>query len=232
MPRSRHPALWIMFFMIAAFCWLLNFEVANFHLAGMVDSAEACLMACLALALATRSWKALPLLGAIGGLAKETLAPLAFLFAFGWVWREPRKPWLALAALGAAGLTVVVLLRSVIEGRLVTPLQMAGDELAIDGASGLLRAAVGPFTAWVTWLTFLWMLPFAWRGMGRLPREALRATAFALAGAFALVVWHDAGSNGARPFFNVAGPCLCLAFAIGVAEAGEPGDGRPRTARG
>lgn len=100
MPRSRYPALWIMFFMIAAFGWLLNFEVVNFHLAGMVDSAEACLMACLALALATRSWKALPLLGAIGGLAKETLVPLAFLFAFGW-------------------------------------------------ASGLLHAAVRPFTSWV-----------------------------------------------------------------------------------
>lgn len=205
--------------LIAAFSYMLNFDVANWQLAGLVDSAEAFLMACLVLVLLKRSWNALPVLGILGGLAKETFVPIAFLFACGWVWSEKRKPWVQVCAMAAAGIAVVILVRSLVQGHLVTPLQIAGGVRGVSGLSDILSAAFKPLASWVVWITFLWLVPLAARGVARLPREAIYGTALGLIGAFALVVWTDAGgANASRPFFNIAGPCLCLAFAIAVTE--------------
>jgi hypothetical protein len=202
--------------LIAALAYLLNFNVANSHLAGLVDSAEAFPMACLFLLLQRRWWKLLPLLGPLGALGKETFVPLALLFACGWVWREARKPLVEIGLMAASGLLTVMLIHSLVEGRLVTPLEIAGLERRVHTVSGLVRAALAPLTSWVVWITFVWMLPFAASGVRRLPREALLATVLGLAGAFALVVWNEAGSNASRPLFDVAGPYLCLAFALGI----------------
>ena len=204
--------------LVAAFAWLLNFQVANFYLAGIVDSAEACLMMALALVLRRRMWNLLPLLGAIGGVAKETAVPLALLFAWGWVWRAPRKPWIQIGGLAVLGLAVVVLVHYGIDGRVTTPWQIVAQERHVGGWADIGRAALKPFTSWVTWITVVWMLPFAFRAVSRLPGDVISATAAAVGGVFALVVWHDAGSNLARPLFSVAGPLVCLAFAIGVTQ--------------
>src|SRR5258708_7170011 len=77
--------------LMAAFVYLLNYTVSNEQLSGGVDSVEAFLMVCLMLALRQRSWNALPVLGVLGGLGKETFLPLAFLFACGWVWRGAKR---------------------------------------------------------------------------------------------------------------------------------------------
>jgi hypothetical protein len=168
--------------LIAAFSYLLNFDVANLQLAGLVDSAEGFLMVCLVLVLLKRSWNALPALGILGGLAKETFVPIAFLFACGWVWSEKRKPWVQMCAMVGAGIAVVLLVRSIVDGHVVTPLQIAGGERAISGLSDLVRAAFQPLASWVTWITFLWLVPLAVRGMGRLPKAAIYGTAIGLAG--------------------------------------------------
>ena len=204
--------------LMAALCYLLNFEVANFQLAGLVDSAEAFLMACLMLLLLQKWWNVLPVLGLAGGLAKETFVPVALLFACGWVWREKRKPWLQIGAMAVAGISVIVAIRSAIEGRLITPLQIADSERIGAGLVESVRAASRPLTSWVTWITFVWIVPFALRGIRILPKQAIYATAFGVIGAFALTVWNDAGGNGSRPLFDVAAPCACLAFAIGVTK--------------
>ena len=57
------------------------------------------------------------------------------------------------------------------------------------------------------------------RGLPRLPPEIRRATAFGVMGTLALIVWHSAGGNAARPLFDVAGPLLCLAFAAALTDA-------------
>jgi hypothetical protein len=204
--------------LIAAFSYLLNFDVANLQLAGLVDSAEGFLMACLVLVLLKRSWNALPVLGILGGLAKESFVPFAFLFACGWVWSGKRKPWVQVCAMAAAGIAAVMLVRLVVEGHLVTPLQIAGGVRAVSGLSDILRATFKPLASWVVWITFLWLVPLAARGMARLPREAIYGTALGLIGAFILAVWVDAGQDASRYLFNMAGPCLCLAFAIGITE--------------
>jgi hypothetical protein len=204
--------------LIAAFCYLLNFQVANFQLAGTVDAGEAFLFICLLLALQRRSWNALLVLGVLGAMAKETFVPVAVLFACGWVYREKRAPWLQIGGMAVTGITTVVLIRSIVEGHLVTPLQIAGGERAVYGSTDILRNAFHALQSWSMWISFLWLVPLAIRGMARLPREAVSASVLGLAAAFALVVWNDAGQNGARPLFNIAGPCLCLAFASGVTE--------------
>ena len=203
---------------VAALAWLLNFVVANFLLAGMVDSAEALLMIGLMLALQRQSGIALPVLGAIGGLAKETFVPLAVLVACGWIWAGQRKRWPYVAAMGATGIAVVVLVRSTIAGTLVTPFHIVSDELGLEGVSDIPRALLEVVRSGVTWITFLWLVPPALPGLSGLPKDAWRATALGVIGALALVVWHDAGGNAARPLFDVAGPLLCLAFATGTTD--------------
>jgi hypothetical protein len=204
--------------LVAAFAWLLNFIVTNFLLAGMVDSAEAMLMIAVLFALQRQSWIWLPILGAIGGLAKETFVPLAVLVACGWIWNGPRKRWLSVAGMGVAGIAVVVIVRSTIAGGLVTPFHIASDERGLQGFSDIPRAVAEFAGSGLTWITFLWLVPPAVLGRSRLPTHAWRATALGVMGALALIVWHDAGGNAARPLFDVAGPMLCLAFAIGTTE--------------
>ena len=204
--------------LVAALAWLLNFVVTNFLLAGMVDSADAMLMTAVLLALQRESWISLPILGAIGGLAKETFVPLAVLVACGWTWNAPRKRWLFVAAMGVAGIAVVMIVRSTIAGALVTPFQIAIDERQVQGLSDIPRAVAEFAGSGLMWITFLWLAPHALLGRSRLPAHAWRATALGVMGALALIVWHNAGGNAARPLFDVAGPMLCLAFAIGTTE--------------
>jgi hypothetical protein len=205
--------------LIAAFCYLLNFQVANFQLAGSVDAGEGFFFICLLLALQRRSWIALPVLGVLGALAKETFVPVAFLFGCGWVYREKRVlPWLQIGGLALTGIAAVVMIRSMVEGHLVTPLQIAGSERAVYGSTDILRNAFHALKSWVMWITVLWLVPLVIYGMARLPSEAVSASVLGLAAAFALAVWNDSGPNSARPLFNIAGPCLCLAFASGVTK--------------
>ncbi len=209
--------------LIAAFCYLLNFEIANFQLAGMVDAGEAFLMVCLALVLQRRAWNVLPVLGVLGALAKETFVPIAFLFACGWVYREKRAPWLQIAGMAVAGIATVMIVHSIVDGHQVTPLQITSDERAAYGLTDMVRNSFHILGSWVTWITFLWMAPLAARGMARLPRQAIYASALGLAAALALAVWNDSGPNGARPLFDIAGPCLCLAFAKGATDLSATG---------
>lgn len=208
--------------LIAALCYLLNFQVANFQLVGTVDAGEAFLFTCLLLALQRRSWHALPILGVLGALTKETFVPVAFLFGCGWVYREKRVlSWLQIGGMAVTGIAAVVIIRSMVEGHLVTPLQIAGGERAVYGSIDILRNAFHALKSWVMWITVLWLVPLVILGMARLPSEAVSASVLGLVAAFALVVWNDSGPNGARPLFNIAGPCLCLAFAAGVTEVSE-----------
>jgi hypothetical protein len=205
--------------LLAAFCYLLNFQVANFQLAGMVDAGEAFLFVCLLFALQRRQWNALPVLGVLGALAKETFVPVAFLFAIGWAYRKKRMHWLQTGGMAVTGVTAVVAIRSMVEGHLVTPLQIAGAESAVSGSTDILRNALHTLESWSLWISFIWLVPLAIRGMASLPREVVSGSVLGLAGALALVVWRDSGPNGVRPLFDVAGPCLCLAFASGVTGA-------------
>ena len=110
------------------------------------------------------------------------------------------------------GVAVVVLVRSLIDGHLIAPMAIVASEKD----DSIVHQAIEVPTSWTTWITFLWPLPFAVRGARNLPANTIIATAFGLAAALVLGIWNGSGANVVRPMFDVAGPALCLAFAIGV----------------
>ena len=70
--------------LLSGLLYLTDFAVANFNLAGYVDSAVNCMMMAVAWALITERWWLLPLWGVLGALAKETFVPLSSVFALAW----------------------------------------------------------------------------------------------------------------------------------------------------
>ena len=200
--------------LIAALAYLANFVVANLQLAGLVDSAECFLTMCLFLVCLERRWYLLPVIGILGALAKETVLPVAFLFLAGWFLRAERRPWIWMAVMAIAALATVTLVRSVVEGHLITPLAVAAGERNIHSLRDIYLAARSIVTDWAIWITFLWMLPLAVPGRDRLPAQAGMATLLGVICALGLSLWNWA--HAFRPIFNVAAPYVCLAFAVGA----------------
>jgi hypothetical protein len=197
--------------LLGAFAYLLNFNVANDQLAGLVDSGEAFMVTLLLFVLLRKSWNLLPLIVAIGVLAKETFLPIAILFTLGWIWHSEPKPWKQFALMLVTGSLMLLLIPSLLTGHFVSPGQTVIEYQGIRWTS-----LITPFISWTVWLTFLWPLPFAFAGWRRLPPTFLAATALALIGIYLMGSFADMGASMSRPLFNVAGPCLCLAFAAGV----------------
>jgi hypothetical protein len=113
-----------------------------------------------------------------------------------------------------AALATVAMVRSLVEGHLVTPLAVLSSERNIHSLRDIYLATRGVITDWSIWITFLWLLPFAIPGRQRLPAQALLATALAAGCAVALSIWNWA--HAFRPVFNAAAPYVCLAFAVGA----------------
>ncbi len=201
--------------LVAALLYLLNFAVANLHLAGLVDAAEALALVALARALQTRQWVWLPVIGLFGALGKESVAPLAVLFAAGWLLTERRRTpvpldaWtkvLAMAALSAVG---VSLAHASATGQMAWPWTLV-SALAIRPAPGPhLLTLVSDHT---TWYVFAWLLPLGIWHVRHLPPGWLGGTVAAVAGVVALGL-YAASPEVARPLFNVAGPLLSVAVA-------------------
>src|SRR5207247_341279 len=91
--------------------------------------------------------------------------------------------WLLILLAEAFGLLV----RSTIAGALVTPIRIASDERALETVSDIPRTLIDLVGSSLTWITFVWLLPFAVLGLSRLPKDAWRATALGAAGVLALV---------------------------------------------
>lgn len=211
----------------AAFLFLLNFNTANLYLSGLVDSAEVCLLTLVLWSLCRDRWWLLPLLGLLGGAAKETFIGFAALLAGGW-WlarlREsgPRLRRLgAIAAMTVTALGMVVGLWSVLSGHLVLPGGVAGSYLADRSVTDRLADLPSYVTHRAFWYTFAWLIPLAALGIRRLPAEWLWAAAVSLAGALAMSVWANAGDNIGRPLFAATGPIMTIAAAAGLVRLTE-----------
>jgi hypothetical protein len=202
--------------LLGALVYLLNFSVANFHLAGLVDSAEAILFAALALTLTLRRWEPFPVWCAVGAAAKETFLPLAVVFAFGW-WlfeRDGRRggagglAWILGG--GAAGILSYALVQSATEGYLVPPWALVmgrSPDLAFTAGLWASVASLGIL------YTLAWLGPLAVPNLRAYSQPLLAATALASLAAILLGGWAGIEGNLARPIFSVAGPVLSLAAA-------------------
>src|SRR6185295_18972493 len=69
---------------LGATLYLLSFNIPNLHLAGLIDSGEACFMVAVVWSLLQRKWHLLPIWAMLGALAKETFVPFSVLLAFTW----------------------------------------------------------------------------------------------------------------------------------------------------
>lgn len=199
----------------AALLYLLNFAVANLHLAGLVDAAEALAVVALARALQARRWTWLPVIALLGALGKETVAPLAVLFAGGWLVCErrttpvPGEAWAKVAAMAALSVVGVSLAQASATGTIIWPWSMA-SALAIGPAIGPhLLTMAGDHT---TWYVFGWLLPLGLWQVRHLPAPWVIGTAVASVGVVALGL-YAASPEVARPLFNVTGPLLSVAVA-------------------
>jgi hypothetical protein len=203
--------------LLGATLYLLNFSVANFNLAGLIDSAEGCFVMVIVWSLLTERWYLLPLWGILGALAKETFAPLSVVFVCGWWMAEARRDSLQLSrlvwigALGVASITAVIVAMSTVAGGLVWPWEFAAYKHV---HVAFLRGLWGCLADHAFWYVFIWLLPLGLVRLRRMPTPWVLATAVAFCGALALGAYNNAGGNTTRALFNVAGPILSLSAAV------------------
>ena len=186
--------------LLGAMLHLLNFDVANFQLSGLVDSAECCAMIALVWLLWTDRWRLLPWLVILGTLAKETFLPMSLLFAFTWRAAARSKPaaWRNLLWIGLLGIAGLATTKN-LWGWLIYSVTHRGF-----------------------WYIFLWLLPLGIRRLNRFPRPWVTACGVTAAGTLLAGAYYQAGAGIARPLFHVVGPLLSTSTALLLAQAPRP----------
>jgi hypothetical protein len=208
---------------------LLDYAVPDLWLSGYVDASEACLLMAVALLLYSNQWWPLPLIGFIGGFAKQSFLPFATVFALVWWLSTPRSKraygqLLWIAALAAATFTAIVLAYWLVEGRLMMPWSMASQWWAHDDFLGNLLESVRDHRFLYP---FFWLLPLGvWR-FNRFPRQWVMATAVTGLFAFGLTGYAELGGTVNRPIFNIIAPLFGLSTACLIATGGKWERSRP-----
>lgn len=210
--------------LLAGLLYLLNFAIANFHLAGLVDSGEAFFIIALVWCLVGNSWRLLPLCGVLGALAKETFVPLSVVMGLAW-WIAARRRqqsrvadlgWVV--AMGATGVVTMTTVQSFLSGHMVWPWRLV---VSSGSASNLLINLIHCVSSHEFLYVFGWLLPLGAVRLGRLPRPWVLASSAAALVALVLGASVDAHGNAARAMFDVAGPMLSLSVAMLISRNGE-----------
>ncbi len=202
--------------LLAALLYLLNFDIVNTQLVGMVDSAESFFLIALAAALfANRFYLLLPI-GLLGAAAKDTFVPMAVVFAAAW-WIADDAPrrrisrWLWIGGMGLVGVATVMFLQSREAGFTVWPWSYAAHQRR---DRNMLAALIDCVVNHGFVLVFAWLLPLGvWR-LNRLPRPWVAASVAAALAALLLGAWNDGGVGVVRPLFEATGPVLALSAAL------------------
>lgn len=211
--------------LLAALVYLLNFAIANFQLAGFIDSGEALFMIAVVWRLLANKWRLLPLFGVLGALAKETFVPFSVVLATVW-WitaRRKRQSRVAdlgwVVAMGVAGVAAMTTVQSLVSGQMVWPWRLV---VTNGSPSNLLINVVHCLSSHEILYVFGWLLPLGAVRLGRLPRPWVIASAVTAAVALVLGASVDAHGNVSRAMFDVAGPMLSLSVAMLIGRTSEP----------
>ena len=205
---------WI-FGIFGAFLFLLQFNVANLYLSGLIDSGEIFFMIALIIALMDRRWWILPFLGIFGSLARETFIPFSGAFAAGWYMSQIREngikisPVLAIATMGVLGLIMFVAIRYLFDAQTISPWQFTKSISTVSPS--FFSQLIGAFFNKGFAYSFIWLLPLGLLGIKQVPKNwlfaSLTATIFAVVLTVLASSEHNMDNIG-RPLFSTIGPLL------------------------
>jgi hypothetical protein len=213
--------------LVGALLYLVNFAVPNLRLVGLVDAGEGFFLLVLWWTLSERALWALPAIGVLGAMTKESFVPLSVAMTATWWlgrWSTPEegmgrgsRPWADGAWIVISwvlGVATVTSLQWAITGRFISPLQFG---LSLHGGSDYLKHFMASLGDRNLWYIFAWLLPTALPSLKRLPESwllpigATCVTAFVLDGYFG-----GAPGTVGRELFSIAGPALSLSSALFV----------------
>ncbi len=204
----------------AACLYLLSFNVANFQLAGLVDSLEFFAMALLLWFLITGRWLGLPFL-AVAAAGKETFPIMATGLAGAWWLTELKsgaksgatgRSWAFASVVGmfVSGLIVVMGVHYAVDGVWIWPWQIAGS---VHSETSFFVGLVRCIFDRAMLFTFIFLLPLGLWRLSSFPRPWLIGAAVSSLLILAMGAWASAGGNVSRPLFGVLGPLLSLSAA-------------------
>jgi hypothetical protein len=221
--------------LLGATIYLLNFDVPNLRLAGLIDAGEGCFLLFLVWALFEERWWLLPLGGILGALTKESFVPLSTVLVGTWwlfsssrhVSRLSRATWVAVMVV--VEFAAVMILQASLIGHTVWPWQFAAT---FSAGPGYVGRFLGSLVDRQSWYDFIWLLPLGVVRVNRLSRPwglACLATAFM---AVVLNAYHIAqpGTWG-REVFSIAGPLLSLSVALLFSRPAGPRRRQPAGVR-
>lgn len=204
--------------LLGAALYLLNFAIANAHLAGLVDSAEAFFLTAVVASLFFEGWPMLPVIGAIGTLAKESFVPFSIVVALTWCLTsqtgKPRRPLAWVGAMAAAQIIALVVLQSLISRHAMWPWQFMSE---MNSQTSYAQNLWHSFFDTNSWYILVWLLPLGLPRLKDLPRTWVRSAGVASASALLLNAYHSTVGGGGggigRYVFDIAGPLLSLSAA-------------------
>jgi hypothetical protein len=216
--------------LLGAAIYLLNFDVSNAHLAGLVDAGEAFFLMAVVACMFFGRWALLPLFGVLGTLTKESFVPFSIVMAVSWWWWAPaprnrrvQTGVLVLGMIAAEGAATIVL-QSILAGHAVWPWSFV---VSMNSPTGYAANLAHSLVDRSSWYILIWLVPLGLVRIKNFPRDWVAATAVASLSALTLNAYHStvAGGGGGigRYIFNIAGPLLSLSVAAclagGVAQA-------------
>jgi hypothetical protein len=205
--------------LLAGMLYLLNFAAGNYHLAGLVDSSQACLMVAVTKTLLTEKWRWLVVWGFIGAFTKETSVPLCVAFAVGWWFASSCRNgfqwrmafWIGgMGTIGFAALTTLMFVVSPYLPWSFAIAQRSNSSSPYSYLTGVLDCFFNRQFLYV----FVWLLPLGLWRLKAFPRPWVFASLAGVLASVAMGAYSAGLGNTVRPMLNVAGPLLTVSTAL------------------
>lgn len=200
---------------------LLSYAVPDLWLAGYVDASEACLLMAVTLCIFTGKWWSLPLIGIVGGIAKQTFLPFATVFALVW-WisteKSKRSYWqlVCIAGMALTSFASIIFAFRWVEGTFMMPWSMASHWWNYGTLGSNLSKTI---TDYRFIYPFVWILPLGLWRLNRFPKSWVMATIVTGLFAFGFAGFTQIGASVNRPVFNVIAPLFALSTACFISGA-------------
>ena len=203
---------------MAGLLLLVNFNVSNMYLLGLIDSGEIFLLTLMTWCIYFNNWWALPLLGIVGALTKDTFIPLSIATASGWFlfnWLEGQFVWKQIwSVFGLAVLSfgTLLLFRSWATD---SPYWFLEDLApTVRGSTPFIADLISTILNRNILYTFVWLLPCGILGLRFLPKGWVWGSIATVVVVFGLSAAIGVGDNIGRPLFSAAGPMLTVGAAL------------------